>query len=458
MGISVDDGLEALLNSSLLVLSDDRISMLTTVQDFAFRQLEETSEFFTVMEAFSDHFIQLAADSAAETGEEASLHLEHERRNLELAIDFMGYTGDVQLLTRLGDAALSLEGFDIRFEVADQLEDVLMESAALDAAVQARALDVLGRLRSDSNDERAIVHFEESISRWRAIGDNASAADVMDHLTDYYESFFPELVIPQLRRTLRLRRKTGQVQPTAKAVTRLAVALFDLEAYDREAVGVELGLARSHDLVGEARIRAFLSLDQALMKVERGEAVGLKQTIRRVKALLIEGAELFRDARQGVELRKSLIRLSSAHLFLGDYASALSSLAGAKLAKIPKAELPWMQEAVLPLAIRLLLRLDDSVQSKYLPTLWYPLLANLAHFAASKSEFSKGARLAAFVSSRAKPAASRALASQSSDLIAAVKPELGEGATHIVTEEGKNMNLFEALVYAHVGDDRSEPR
>jgi predicted ATPase/DNA-binding SARP family transcriptional activator len=187
------DGIQSLVDSSLLSRERGRLSMLETVREYALEQLDRAGELDSTNRRHADYFV-LHAERA---DREVQLRhndapwiewLEAEHDNLHQALSFLGECGDAVGELRLA-AALAWQWYFGGYAVEGRrrLEDALARTEEQPAAARAYGLSGLVRLAmSQGDDVRALQAGEECLRLQRQLGDGTGEAWALVNLAGVY--------------------------------------------------------------------------------------------------------------------------------------------------------------------------------------------------------------------------------------------------------------------------------
>ncbi len=193
--IETDDVLDVLaelVSKSLVVAGgtdrEVRYRLLDTVQRYAQEKLDEFRETTRVRERHRVYFLEFAEGIEPDLqGPEQAARLEQletEHDNLRAALAWSVESGNTVNALRLSGALWRfwyIRGY--HREGREWLEDALASSGGVLPALRAKALDGAGYLATDQADyAAAFLHFEESLSIHRALGDKAGVAESLHGL------------------------------------------------------------------------------------------------------------------------------------------------------------------------------------------------------------------------------------------------------------------------------------
>jgi len=268
------DGLQSLVDKSLLRQADERFFMLETIREYAAEQLEASGEANELRGRHAEHFLALA--------EEAEPHvlgvspvdwldrLDRDHDNLRAALDWFESTGEIQSALRIGGAVWEFwclrghgrEGFR-RLENllnADQQPGMpratalngavhLAPKVSTDAASYRRRADQALALHRDLGDAwglalaefqagmaftveddyaAALPHMEKGVRRFREVGDEHRALQATRMLAWCHEKLGDTARADEVRADLlRDARAAGDEQMEARALAILAASATD---------------------------------------------------------------------------------------------------------------------------------------------------------------------------------------------------------------------------------------
>jgi predicted ATPase/class 3 adenylate cyclase len=190
LGVDVLDGIEALVDQSLLraedVAGEARFRMLETIRAFSAEQLSASGEADTICERHARAFLALAEEAAGELpgSEQRSwldrLDVEHD--NLRAAIEWATDRPEPETAIRLGFALWRFwqkRGYLV--EGRRRLERIAAAPwSSDDAALRARLLEALGGIAWWQADIPAMTAFyEEALELWRSTGNQAEIANAL---------------------------------------------------------------------------------------------------------------------------------------------------------------------------------------------------------------------------------------------------------------------------------------
>ncbi|HLY13965.1 MAG TPA: hypothetical protein VKR24_06410, partial [Candidatus Limnocylindrales bacterium] len=190
LGLEVLDGIEALVDQSLLRAEDvggePRFRMLETIRAFAAEQLVLDGEADAIRERHARAFLALAEEAAAELPGARQrtwldrLDIEHD--NLRAAIDWATERPEPEVAIRLGFALWRFwqkRGYLV--EGRRRLDRVDAASWSRDdPALRARLMEALGGIAWWQADLAAMARFyDEALERWRSTGNKAEIANAL---------------------------------------------------------------------------------------------------------------------------------------------------------------------------------------------------------------------------------------------------------------------------------------
>ena len=180
------DGLQSLVDKSLLRFDQERYSMLETIREFALERLDESGEVETILRRHADFFLALAesANMSAEGdyGRRYDL-LPPEQDNLRAAVDWLLASEEIELGLRF---AVALENFWVitdPFEGVRRFEALFAAGGDVDPILRARALRCYGgSSQVAGKPDQALRAYEESLALFRAEGDERGIAVLLHRL------------------------------------------------------------------------------------------------------------------------------------------------------------------------------------------------------------------------------------------------------------------------------------
>lgn len=160
-------------------------------------------------------------------------HLQREMDNLRAALQWAVDTGEMEMAGRLG---VALDHFWNHYghlhEGKRWLEEILSRLPSDDEtvyALRARVLNSIGMLACDQGDyPRAIVHYEEGLSFYRAANDVAGIARVLNNLGNIYlRQNQRAQALPLFQEALALYRPLGDTWAISTLLSNIGVLLCD---------------------------------------------------------------------------------------------------------------------------------------------------------------------------------------------------------------------------------------
>lgn len=192
LGVDVIDGIESLVNKSLLQLSEQpdgetRLTMMETVREYALERLVESGEDGAVHKSHAAYFLVLAeeAASALEGADQAIWvdRLDRDRDNVRAALDWLLRSANAAWGLRLATALLRYwELRELFSEGRQRLAALLaLPAAAARSAARAKAVFAGAVLAAGQRDyqPRALL-LNESMEIYRELGDRQGTAIVLN--------------------------------------------------------------------------------------------------------------------------------------------------------------------------------------------------------------------------------------------------------------------------------------
>ena len=287
------DGLQSLVEKSLLRFDGDRYSLLETIREFGLEQLAESGEDAEIRRRHADFFraLGIEAGMSAEGGYEAHRELvPPDQDNFRAAIDWALEAGEIELAAEI---AISLENFWVTvdpFEGARRFAAILERADDVDPILRARLLRCYsGSSHISGEYEKSFSALEESMALFKEAGDIEGVA-VMAHRLGIALLGRGELerAREELENSLRLAEQLGSRRGVAESIGAFgylavdegdperAIRLFEEAAAIAEEVGflwwrlamlsalaeAQLTLGRAGE--GEASARAALAVANAI--------------------------------------------------------------------------------------------------------------------------------------------------------------------------------------------------
>jgi len=245
------DGLQSLVDKSLLRFAEERYSMLATIGEYARERLDESGEAEGLGRAHADFFLALA--------ESAGMSAEHdygrrydilppEQENLRAAIDWLTAAGEIEQAFRL---AIALENFWViadPFEGMRRFEALLGESGVRDI-VRARGLRCYaGSSFLAGKFEQAQRANEKSLSLFRAAEDERGIAELLHRIgINALQLGESERAQQLLEESLALFQRLGSARGEAEAIGALGYVAHAAGDFER---ALEL-FSRSEEMSAE---------------------------------------------------------------------------------------------------------------------------------------------------------------------------------------------------------------
>ncbi len=384
-GIEPLDGIEALLNHSLLARSPSpdglpRFHLLETIREFALEMLRDGDEEEDTRRRHALYFLERARRAAPElTGPDQAhwlreLTLDYD--NIQAAFDWAETRGEAEYGLELGNAVWrfwAVRGF-LR-QGRDRLRKLLaLPGAERNSDARARALNALGSMgHMLGRFEEALPSLEESLAIFRETGNVEQTAVVLNNLGwvtsilargEQARAINEEALalsrklglargealacnnlgwcaslrgrhleaLPLHRRNLALRREIGDARGVAYALTSLAWALLDTgrreeaEASLREAMRLLTG-------IDERQILGLCLDITGVLAAERGEFDTADDWFRRSMEVWDHSGNMWGKTRPLTERIRLLIRRGR----IDEAAAELSAMK----ASLPYSSVPW---------------------------------------------------------------------------------------------------------------------
>lgn len=245
------DGLQSLVDKSLVRFAEERYSMLATIREYAGERLEESGEADELGRRHAEFFLALAESAAMSAEHDYGRRydvLPPEQENLRAALDSLTAAGEVETALRF---AVALENFWVivdPFEGMRRFEALLGESGIPDI-LRARALRCYaGSSFLAGMFEQAQRANEESLALFRAAGDERGIAELLHRIgINALQLGERERAQQLLEESLALFRKRGSALGEAQAIGALGYVAHDARDFER---ALEL-LGRSEEISAE---------------------------------------------------------------------------------------------------------------------------------------------------------------------------------------------------------------
>ncbi len=236
------DGMQSLLDKSLIRRTGDRIWMLETIREYAAERLAESGGAAQVRERHARYFLAVAESANLSDwapGEARYGVALTEQANFRAALGWTVAGGDAELGLRL---ATALENFWVvadPFEAMRWFDALLARSEDVSASVRAAALRTYGGVVNPTgNDELAERLYESSLAEYRRLGDDDGVAGVLVRLghSAWYRGA-NDTALALGREGLDGSRRAGNTRSEAQALGLLGELEFERGEHDR---GLEL--------------------------------------------------------------------------------------------------------------------------------------------------------------------------------------------------------------------------
>jgi non-specific serine/threonine protein kinase len=197
LAIPVIDGLESLLNKSLLYQeegpgSESRFLMLETIHEYAREKLVESGEAAELQRRHAVYFAELAEHAEAKlTGAEQDYWFERllsEHDNLRTALAFTLTGGEIELALRIVGALRDFWYYSGHAgEGLGWIEQVLDDAEQVSPALRAKALNTAGSLAFVQGDyEHGKLFNRQALALYRDLGDEINIAWALAFLSSNY--------------------------------------------------------------------------------------------------------------------------------------------------------------------------------------------------------------------------------------------------------------------------------
>ncbi len=351
------DSLASLVDKSLVRRSGDRFWMLETIRQFALERLGERSDVGALQRRHALHYLALAERAEPELrgpGQRGWLELlELDHDNLRAALTWSRKAGEAELGLRVAAALWRFwRTHDHLVEGRGVLETLLQLGEAAPASLRARALLGASRLAMDEGDhERSVARGEEALVAARISGAAREIAAATENLGLMMHLFDTERALALLEDSIARFRALGNPVATADALNNLANVLLEVGETARAAEAGEEALAVQRDAENAVGI-AFVLNTLGYVSLREGD-LGLSHA--RFEECLI----LFEDVGDRASIGGSLEGLAHVAAGRGDDRRAVvlwaagESIRAEAGARMDPSEEAFHEEALSPVRIRL---------------------------------------------------------------------------------------------------------
>ncbi len=356
------DGLQSLVDKSLLRHSDERYWMLETVREFAAERLDDSGESDELERRHAEHFLALAEEAepnlrwSGSPGEWLE-RLEEEHDNLRAALDRLEAGAESERVLRLA-GALSRFWY-IRGHVAEgqrRLESALHANDA-PTATRAKALDGAAIMAIEGGDaETGRLRAEEGLALHRTLGDVWGAAHsgfLLSHAVA--DAGDPAAAQQLFTESLRRFRELGDDHYALLAAFNLAVIIEELGDHEPAQALHEENLRRARTQ-SDQRMVAF-SLDR-LASFALGEG-----RVADALSMLKESLCIRRDLGNRVGIAENLSRFAATLNMMGQTTTATRLVSSSKALReqIGSPGVPWLAKITEETLTSIRMQLDDAV-------------------------------------------------------------------------------------------------
>ncbi len=331
LGIDVIDGIDSLVNKSLLQLSEQpdgeaRLTTMETIREYGLEQLAERGEEALVRKAHAAYYLVLAEEAATNIeGSDQPIWLDRLDRdldNIRAALDWLTKTENVEWGLRLGAGLLRYwELRELFAEGRERLDSLLrVPGAAQPSSARAKAVFASGVLGSGQRDFEATEQlFKESCEIYRSLGETRGVTIALNALANTRTHLGDHLGAQQLfEEAAALSEEIGDRLMLARALSNQASMLKEQRAYDEAQRRHQESMTLFRELGDETGV-AWSLHHQADIARELGDRAQARMLYERALA----GFESLADPWSAGTLR---IDLASLALDEGNLASALERL------------------------------------------------------------------------------------------------------------------------------------
>lgn len=303
-GLSVLDGVESLLDKSLLLQvergEEPRLHMLMMVREYALECLASSGEEQITRRAHAAYYLALAEETESRNGNAQQQamwleQLEREHENLRAAMRWFLEQAEAgqsyELALRLGGALRQFWLVHGHYsEGRSELSRALVGSEGVAASIHAKALSAAAHLAVKQGDyDQAGTLAEESLRLYRELGDSAGIAlslSLLGSVAWLRGNYAAARSL--IEESLALWREAGDQENVAWSLFNLAILLIEQGDYSRGRGLVEEALRMHRELGNKKGIAAsLLRLAWVIYYVQGDPATE--------RSLLEEGLALFRE-------------------------------------------------------------------------------------------------------------------------------------------------------------------
>jgi AAA domain len=472
----VSDGIGSLTEWNLITRSRDRrLHWLETVRDFATEAAGAAGELRLVADAHCGHFLAMMEGATAVEfdGDRIVGALPGQEDNIRSAVAWAtrDASQDPDRLARLAAAAAwagsnAMWAVDAAESVWQSLFDLAISPKfKASPAPRASALRAIGRLVlwDESKGGLSGKLWEQALALAEETGDLALAGAACTDLEYWaYISGDIEIAVDANERYLALARRLGTGRQVGLTLTELAAFRFHGSTIGNKAIA----LAESELLNGWPSrpddpssktdpldppnfIATGLRLSdaQVLEKLDPemwDNSQPPRWVLEQVRAYLQEAVSLLMAAEEPDDARSASVTLAAVHLRLGEISAAVKTLARTSLPYVSSSNPDWLEYDLLPLALRLALRLGwKHLTRQSARRFWSPLLRTVAVRAGDRGDHSVAIRLLAAADTCDETQRSRSFAAWKNNLARLPGP-----TREIAVDEGAQLWLVQALGYA----------
>ena len=328
LGVDVIDGLDSLVNKSLLQLTDPpsgeaRLTMMETVREYSLERLAGSAEEAVVRKAHAAYFLVLAEEAAGGMeGPDQRTWLERldaDRDNLRAAADWLLRDGNADWGLRLASALLRYwEAREMFAEGRARLKAMLaLPGAQAPSPARAKAVFAAGILTAAQRDYRAqLPLFDESLQIYRELGDTKGAAIVLNALAMFHRD---QGDLAEARRVYEescsLWRASGDTPMLARTLSNMASIV--------RAQG-ELDRAQEHHLESRALFAQLGDRTGAAWSLRhQADIARERQELPQAESLYLESLATFEELGDAWAAASLLTDLGNLALDRGDVAGAI---------------------------------------------------------------------------------------------------------------------------------------
>jgi tetratricopeptide (TPR) repeat protein len=231
LSFDVFDGLESLLDKSLLRLADSasgdtRFTMLETIREYAAERLAERPDAAALREHHARYFMALVEDPEFFDAPDAYHRAAEAHDNLRAALGWSLTNGQAEIALRIGTALWMFWTYAGHLSEGFRwLENALAAGTDAPTRIRANALRAAGNLVPVADYQQARVRYEEALSLYRALEDSRGIGSCLNNLANLAVEGDRDYASGRAlyEEAITLARARGDTQSEAKYLTNLGL-------------------------------------------------------------------------------------------------------------------------------------------------------------------------------------------------------------------------------------------